>query len=135
MDDPGKGEGGSGPLVLLVDDSEENRALYSEHLVESGFRVNTAVDGLDALDKVAGSLPDVIVMDLSMPDMDGWEAIHRLRDDPAARGIPVVVISGNLYGVDGTGPEEGGCDAYLSKPFPLDDLVAVLHKLLATRSP
>jgi two-component system, cell cycle response regulator DivK len=127
-------ERGTGPRVLVVDDSEDNRALYTDCLVESGFRVHTAVDGLDALDKVAGSLPDLIVMDLSMPDMDGWEAIRRLKADPGAKAVPVVVISGSLHAVDGARLAQAGCAAWLSKPFPLDHLVGVLRQLLGKPS-
>jgi CheY-like chemotaxis protein len=123
-----------GPLILLVDDSQDNRTLCAELLEEDGFRVDTAVDGLDALDKVAAALPDAILMDVSMPDMDGWEAIRRLKADPTTRGIPMIVVSGDPYGPAGSTPQDVGCDAVLTKPFHLQELVAIIRRLIAERS-
>jgi CheY-like chemotaxis protein len=117
-----------GPLVLLVDDSQPNRMICAEVLELDGFRVDHAETGLEALDKIAGDLPDAIVLDLSMPDMDGWEVLRRLRADPSARAIPILLISG--HGLEEKTVLQAGCAAYLSKPFRLDELLATVRGIV-----
>jgi CheY-like chemotaxis protein len=108
--------------VLLVDDYADNRDMYAEFLRFSGYRVVVASNGKEALDQVARSRPSVVVMDLTMPVMDGWEARRRLKADPATRPIPVVVLTGNaLKGAD-VEARRAGCDAYLVKPCLPEDL-------------
>jgi len=76
------------PLILLVDDFEDNRAMYAQFLTLSGFRGAEAANGQEALQKAADMLPDLVVMDLSLPVIDGWEATRRLKSDERTRGIP-----------------------------------------------
>ena len=126
----------SGPrarrLVLLVDDCRDTRGLYAEYLELSGFDVKEAEDGIVAIDEAVRVRPDVIVMDMSLPKMDGREAARQLRADERTRSIPLVMISG--YDLDALPRErgdEGLWDHYLGKPCPPDKLVSVIGRLVA----
>src|SRR3954469_19000255 len=88
------------PLVLIVDDSPDHRMLYGEFLEFCGFRVMTAANGKEGLDAAHAEWPAVILMDLAMPVMDGWEAIRRLRDDSMTAEIPIVALSGFAFGAE-----------------------------------
>jgi CheY-like chemotaxis protein len=83
------------PLVLIVDDFEDNREMYAEYLSYSGYRVEQASDGEQAVELAQRIRPDVVVMDLSLPVMDGWEATRRLKSDPRTRNIPVIALTGH----------------------------------------
>jgi CheY-like chemotaxis protein len=120
-----------GPLVLVVDDFEDNRAMYTQFLVFEGFRVEEAANGQEALEKARACAPDVIVMDLSLPVMDGWEATRQLKHDPRTRRIPVVALTGHALGAQSQRAREAGCDAFLTKPCLPEALVAELRRMLA----
>ena|SRR5687767_1816175 len=119
-----------GKLVLVVDDFLDNRELYTQYLSFAGFRVAEAVDGLDALTKAAALLPDVIIMDLSLPRLDGWEATRRLKKDPATRHIPVIALTGHAMAGHAEGALEAGCDAFVTKPCVPKDLEAEIVRVL-----
>jgi two-component system cell cycle response regulator DivK len=119
------------PVALLVDDGFDSRDMYGEMLRIGGFRVLEATDGADGLAVALGQKPDVIVMDLCMPRMDGWEAVRRLRSDPRTRTIPVVVLTALGW----QGAVELDCDAYLVKPCLPFDLLGVLDALVAAAKP
>lgn len=102
------------PVVLVVDDDEDARVIYREYLRHKGCRVVTARDGLKALEKAERHRPDVIVMDLAMPRMDGWEATERLKRMPLTRGIPVIVLT--AVQMSGERSRAAGCDGFLAKP-------------------
>lgn len=123
----------SGPrarrVVLLVDDCRDTRELYAEYLELSGFDVKEAEDGIVAIDEAVRVRPDVIVMDMSLPRLDGREAARQLRADERTRGIPVVMISG--YDADRLPRNDGLWDHYLGKPCPPDELVTVIGRLVA----
>jgi two-component system cell cycle response regulator DivK len=119
------------PLILVVDDYEDNRALYAEYLVFSGFRVEEACDGGEAIEKATSLVPDVIVMDLSLPVVDGWEATRRLRADARTRTIPIIALSGHSSQTHAQEAKAAGCNAYLSKPCLPDALLACVKKVLA----
>ena len=98
------------PLVLIVDDFEDNREMYAQYLRFHGYDVAEADNGQEALRQASGLRPDVIVMDLSLPGMDGWEATRRLKQDAATRDIPVIALTGHaLTGSEHTA-REAGCD-------------------------
>ena len=120
----------TGPLVLVVDDFEDNRAMYVQFLNFAGFRVVEAEDGKEALDKALSLLPDLIVMDLSLPVMDGWEATRRLKRDERTRRIPVLALTGHALGAHFQRAKEAGCDAYLTKPCLPEDLVTEILRML-----
>src|SRR2546421_2065189 len=102
------------PLILVVDDDLDARTIYRQYLKHVGCRVVTARDGLSALDKAVQHRPDVIVMDLAMPRLDGWEATKRLKRTKLTRKIPVIVLS--AVQMSGDGARAAGCDAFLAKP-------------------
>lgn len=122
------------PLVLLVDDSEDNREVYAQYLALSGFRVEIAVDGVEAVEKAASVIPDVIVMDLAMPRLDGWEATRRIKAAPATSGIPVIALTGNADATSKRRTQEAGCSGFLTKPCLPDVLVSEIRRLLTARS-
>jgi CheY-like chemotaxis protein len=118
------------PLVLVVDDSEDAREMYGEYLVSSGFRVDHAADGEHALLKVLAVMPSVVVMDLSMPVIDGWAATRSIKTHPKTKGIPVVAITGHVTFENLNRATEAGADAVLVKPCLPRDLLAVVRSIL-----
>jgi CheY-like chemotaxis protein len=118
------------PLVLLADDNDDTRAMYGVLLSSNGFRVQLAADGAAAL-SAAGEQPDVIVMDLAMPGLNGWEATRRLKTDEATRHIPVIVLTAHALDHYRDVAVAAGCDAFLSKPCAIEDLVAAIRRTLA----
>jgi CheY-like chemotaxis protein len=121
------------PLVLVVDDFTDAREMYAEYLQFSGFRVAEAGNGLEALEKAFELLPDIILMDLSMPGMDGWEATRQLKADHRTRHIPVIAVTGHALAGHSEGAKKAGCDAFVTKPCLPDALVAEVRKMLAVR--
>ena len=112
-----------GLLVLVVDDYADSREMYADFLAFSGFRVVEARDGREALEKAAEVKPDLILMDLSLPGVDGWEATRRLKSDPRTREIPVVALTGHAFAGDADSALQAGCDAFITKPCLPADLV------------
>ena len=116
-------------LVLLVDDCQDTRELYAEYLELSGFDVKEADNGIVAIDEAVRVRPDIIVMDMSLPKLDGREAARQLRADERTRSIPLVMISG--YDADALPKSDGLWDQYLGKPCPPDKLVSVIGRLVS----
>jgi CheY-like chemotaxis protein len=125
---------GNKPLVLVVDDYQDAREMYAEYLEFSGFRTAEARNGQEALDKAFALTPDVILMDLSLPVMDGWEATKRLRADSRTRTIPIVALTGHALTGHEAGAKEVGCDAYVTKPCLPDALVQEVKRILDARA-
>lgn len=125
--------GGKSPLVLVVDDFEDNRAMYAEYLSYSGYEVQQASDGEEAVRMTLELLPDVVVMDLSLPVIDGWEATRRLKADARTRSIPVIALTGHALAGHSRGAREAGCDAFLAKPCLPDKLVEKVKELIGKR--
>lgn len=123
----------SKPLVLVVDDYQDAREMYAEYLEYSGFRVAEAKNGQEALDKAFALLPDVILMDLSLPIIDGWEATRRLKGDDRTRTIPVVALTGHAMTGQSDEAKGAGCDAFVTKPCLPDALVDEVKRVLAAR--
>jgi len=121
-----------GPLVLVVDDFQDNREMYAEYLAFSGFRVIQAANGKEALDQAFANRPDIIIMDLSLPVMDGWEATRRLKADLRTNAIPVVALTGHAMQGHSKGAMEAGCDSFVAKPCLPDQLVAEIRRMLST---
>jgi two-component system cell cycle response regulator DivK len=117
-------------LVLVVDDFADNREMYSEYLSFSGYDVIEAKNGVEAIAAAQDRLPDIIVMDLSLPLMDGWEATRRLKADERTRQIPVVALTGHALPGHSRGAREAGCDSFLAKPCLPDQLVAEIRRML-----
>ena len=118
------------PCVLLVDDYPDAREMYSEYLQYSGFDVIEAGNGIEALQQAVERSPDIILMDLSLPVMDGWEATRRLKADQRTAGIPVVALTGHALAGISEGARRAGCDAFVTKPCLPEDLVKEIRKVL-----
>jgi len=118
------------PIVLVVDDFADNREMYSEYLAFSGYDVIEARNGVEAIEAARQRLPDIIIMDLSLPVMDGWEATRRLKADERTRAIPVVALTGHALAGHFKGAQEAGCDSFLYKPCLPDQLVAEIRRML-----
>ncbi|MFY0565074.1 response regulator [Archangium lansingense] len=123
------------PLVLIVDDYQDAREMYAEYLEYSGYRVAEARNGLEAVEKAFALHPALILMDLSLPVMDGWEATRRLKGDARTRSIPVVALTGHALDGHSREAQDAGCDAYVTKPCLPDALVREVQRVLATVAP
>lgn len=123
------------PLVLIVEDQSELRQLYVQQLTISGFDVIEARDGAEAITHTTASTPDVVLMDLSLPVIDGWEATRRLKRDARTSHIPVVALTAH----DGSGELQratrAGCDWFVPKPCPPDALIAEVRRVLGGSPP
>jgi CheY-like chemotaxis protein len=119
------------PLILVVDDFLDNRQMYAEYLAFSGLRVEEAENGHEALEKAFALLPDLIVMDLSLPGIDGWEATRRLKADPRTKRIPVIALTGHALAGHSKGAMDAGCDAFITKPCLPERLLEEVRKTLA----
>ena len=120
------------PVVLLVDDSPDERDMYTAQLVATGYSVQVAVNGEDALQRVAAQVPDVVIMDLAMPVLDGWEATRRLKEMHPS--VPVIVLSGHTGGEEGRRAKEAGSDVLLTKPFGPEALELAVRIVLKRRA-
>jgi CheY-like chemotaxis protein len=118
------------PLVLVVEDYQDAREMYIEYLQFSGFRAAGATSGTEAIEQARLLRPDIILMDLALPQLDGWEATRRLKSDPRTRDIPVVALSGHALQGHAEGALQAGCDSFLPKPCLPDVLVAEIRRML-----
>ena len=125
----------SGPLVLIVDDFQDNREMYAIFLEHSGYRVAEAANGFEALERAFELGPDVIVMDLSLPGLDGWEATRRLKADTRTKHIPVLALTSHALGGFSEGAKAAGCDGFVTKPCLPDQLVSEIRTLLRDKKP
>ena len=117
--------------ILVVDDFHDNREMYAAYLRFSGFIVVEAVTGMEAIEMALATPPNLIVMDLSLPGMDGWEATRRLKSDPNTKHIPIIVVSGHALEGSVQAAKMAGCDAFLRKPCLPQALLAEVRKLLS----
>jgi len=107
--------------------------MYAEYLSFSGFRVVEAATGTEAVEKALTLHPDVILMDLSLPGMDGWAATRQLKSDDRTKGIPVVALTGHALAGASEGARLAGCDAFVTKPCLPDELVVEVRRMLRRR--
>ena len=119
-----------GPLILVVDDYQDAREMYAEYLQYSGFRVAEARNGNEAVTQARSLKPDLILMDLSLPGMDGWEATRVLKADDETRHIPIVALTGHALAGASEGARKAGCDSFVTKPCLPDDLVVEVRRML-----
>jgi CheY-like chemotaxis protein len=117
-------------LVLVVEDYQDAREMYAAYLQFSGFDVAEAANGVEAVEKATELLPDIVLMDLALPRMDGWEATRRLKGDARTRHIPIVALTGHALAGHAEGAREAGCDSFVTKPCLPDALVAEIRRLL-----
>ena len=118
------------PLILVVDDYQDAREMYAEYLQFSGFRVAEARNGNEAVEQAFALKPDLILMDLSLPGMDGWEATRRLKADERTSHIPIVALTGHALAGASEGAKKAGCDSFVTKPCLPDDLVIEVRRML-----
>lgn len=117
--------------ILVVDDYEDSRQMYAELLGDAGYNVIEACDGAEALAKAREMAPDLVIMDLSLPVLDGWEATRQLKGDDRTRAIPIVALTGHaLEGLSERASEEGW-DAFLAKPCSSDSLLETVHAVFS----
>lgn len=128
-----KGSSRRAPRVLVVDDVEDNRNMYALYLEHAGLKVDVAADGREGLARAFAQRPDVIVMDLTMPTMDGWSAIRSLKGDPRTASVPVIALTGHIAKGKEQEARAAGCDTYLLKPCLPQELLAEIHRQLGSR--
>jgi len=117
--------------ILLVEDNEMNRDMLSRRLARRGFDVLIAENGQSGVELAVSARPDLVLMDMSLPVIDGWEATRRIKADPSTASIPVIALTAHAMAEDKEMALEAGCDDYDSKPVDLSRLVAKIEHLLA----
>jgi two-component system cell cycle response regulator DivK len=123
----------SGKLVLLVEDNEDNRIVYSTILKHFGYEVSEALNGEEGIAKARTQQPDIVLMDISIPVIDGWEATQVLKHDPATKHIPVIALTAHALASDREKAMEVGCDGYLAKPCEPRAVVAEVQRFLGRK--
>jgi len=118
------------PLVLIVDDYDDNREMYSSYLEFAGLRVAEAANGREALSQTSELMPDLIVMDLSLPGIDGWQATRTIKQDPRTQHILVLALTGHALEGASEGARAAGCDGFLTKPCLPEDLCKEIQRML-----
>lgn len=116
--------------ILVVEDSKDEREMYAQYLSMKGYRVSAAGDGKDGLEKAYELRPDLILIDLRLPSIDGWKAVHYLKADERTTDCPVLVLTGLTW----LQPQSLECDGWLTKPCPLDRLDAEITRILEARA-
>jgi CheY-like chemotaxis protein len=120
------------PKILLVEDNEMNRDMLSRRLQRKGYEVAIAVDGLQGVEMGQSGDYDLILMDMSLPELDGWEATRRLRAVPEAGAIPIIALTAHAMAGDREKALEAGCDDYDTKPIELQRLLSKMEALLTS---
>ena len=118
------------PQILLVEDNDANREMLTRRLKRRGFAVLDAVDGQQAVEIAQSSKPDLILMDMSLPVIDGWEATKRIKGDPALKHIPVIGLTAHAMVGDRELALQAGCNEYATKPVDFERLVETINRLL-----
>ena len=119
--------------ILLVEDNEMNRDMLSRRLERRGYEVVIAVDGAEGVDKARTEAPALILMDMSLPVVDGWDATRRIKAAPATRAIPVIALTAHAMSGDREKAVEAGCDDFDTKPVDLARLLGKIEALLARK--
>jgi CheY-like chemotaxis protein len=118
------------PLILVVDDFDDNRELYASTIAEAGYAVEQASNGHEALEKIGATRPAVIIMDLSMPVVDGWQATRAIKADPRTADIVVIAVTGHATNYGLQQAKDAGAEAVLTKPCLPEDLLATIRALM-----
>jgi CheY-like chemotaxis protein len=120
----------SGPLILIVDDNLDAREMYGMYLEHEGFRWAEAANGQDAIAKTRDEQPSLILMDATMPGMDGWEAARLLKQDASTRDIPLIMLTAHAFQEHRQRAAEAGADGFLAKPVLPDQLAVEIRRVL-----
>jgi CheY-like chemotaxis protein len=123
------------PSILLIEDNEMNRDMLSRRLQRKGYTVTCAVDGAEGLAKAKTEVPDLILMDLSLPVLDGWEATRQLKADPLTRHIPIIALTAHAMASDEHSARTAGCDDFDTKPVELPRLLLKIAAFLPSEPP
>jgi CheY-like chemotaxis protein len=118
------------PRILVVEDNEENRDSLTRRLERRGFEVLAATDGKAGVEKAKAEKPDLILMDMNMPEMDGWEATRQIKADPALANVKVIALTAYAMGGDRERALEAGCTDYHAKPIEFPKLLAQIEQIL-----
>ncbi len=118
------------PKILLVEDNEMNRDMLSRRLLRNNFEVVMAVNGQEGVDMAKSERPDIILMDMSLPVMDGWEATRTIKGDETTRAIPVIALTAHAMESDREQAMQAGCDDFDTKPIELPRLLGKINALL-----
>jgi two-component system, cell cycle response regulator DivK len=121
------------PRILLVEDNEMNRDMLSRRLARKEYEVLVAVDGKEGVEMAGSVAPDLILMDMSLPVMDGWEATRQLKASPETKDIPIIALTAHAMSGDREKAMEAGCDDYDTKPIELPRLLAKMEDLLGEK--
>ena len=121
----------SGPTILVAEDNADQRSLYVAILSSAGYRVLEAGDGAEAVEVAQRELPNLVLMDVTMPGTSGWNAVRTLKEDPDTRHIPIIVVTGLASTWDRDASLAAGCDEYLAKPVPPIRLLEEVRKFVA----
>jgi len=121
------------PKILIVEDNESSRDMLARRLTRRGYQVTSAADGKRGIAMAHEQSPDLIVMDMSLPEIDGWEATRRLKADPATRAIPIIALTAHAMASDRKKAMDAGCDDYHTKPVDFESLVRSLEAFLEAR--
>ena len=118
------------PLILLIEDHEDNRNIYRTSLEHSGYRVLLASDGREGLRMAREGSPDLILMDISIPHIDGWEVTRILKEEPGTASIPIIALTAHALAEDRARADEVGCDGFLAKPVEPRRVIEVVQGFL-----
>ena len=124
-----------GARILVVEDHEDNRRILRDLLTSGGYEIIEATTGLEGVNLAAGRRPDLILMDIQLPGIDGYEATRRIKADPALRGIPIIAVTSYALDGDEVRAREAGCDAYVAKPFSPREMLVKIREYLPQGPP
>jgi len=117
--------------ILVIEDQEDNRRIMRDLLTSAGYNVIETVTGKEGMAAAETHFPDLILMDIQLPDLDGYEATRRIKANPALRSIPIIAVTSYALSGDDVKAFEAGCDAYVSKPFSPRELLAKIREFLS----
>lgn len=117
--------------ILVVEDHEDNRQILRDLLGSAGYEIIEAGNGEDGVAAATGQKPDLILMDIQLPIVDGYEATRRIKSDPELRSIPIIVVTSYALGGDEEKARAAGCDAYVAKPYSPRQLLATIREFLS----
>src|SRR3989338_11594834 len=117
-------------MILVVEDEEDTSLFVKDRLEMEGYQVVTAKDGQEGFDKARENLPDLILLDVMMPKMNGYQVCRKLKLNPVTEAIPIIMVTAKAQGADISFGKETGCDDYLTKPFEMDELLKKISRFL-----